>query len=60
MLARDLAARCRAVMLNFQLLLLLLHAACQVGVVERPCVGLFGNPELKAFREDGPRQPLYR
>jgi hypothetical protein len=35
-------------------------ATCQVGVIERPCVGLFGNPELKAFREDGPRQPLYR
>jgi hypothetical protein len=32
----------------------------QVGVIERPCVGLFGNPELKAFREEGPRQPLYR
>ncbi|WIA14489.1 hypothetical protein OEZ85_003011 [Tetradesmus obliquus] len=32
----------------------------QVGVIERPCAGLFGNPELKAFREEGPRQPLYR
>lgn len=32
----------------------------QVGVIERPCVGLFGNPELKAFREEGPKLPLYR
>lgn len=31
-----------------------------IGRIERPCVGLFGDPELKAFREEGPKQPLYR
>jgi hypothetical protein len=31
-----------------------------VGVVERPCVGAFKDPERGAFREGGPRVPLYR
>jgi hypothetical protein len=31
-----------------------------VGVVERECVGLFKDPEVQAFREEGPPAPLYR
>lgn len=31
-----------------------------VGVVERQCVGMAANPEGLAFRQELPRQPLYR
>jgi hypothetical protein len=31
-----------------------------MGTIERDCMGLFGDPELQAFRETGPKQPLYR
>jgi nitrile hydratase len=31
-----------------------------VGVVERECVGMAPNPEAEAFRQELPRQPLYR
>ncbi|KAL3136313.1 hypothetical protein ABBQ38_005578 [Trebouxia sp. C0009 RCD-2024] len=31
-----------------------------VGTVERKCVGMADNPEGLAFRQDLPRQPLYR
>lgn len=31
-----------------------------VGTVERECVGAFKDPERGAFREGGPRVPLYR
>jgi hypothetical protein len=31
-----------------------------VGTIERECVGLAPDPEAEAFRQEMPRQPLYR